>query len=137
MPQANWVIFLHFIVLWGSVAVSTMAGWLLPISYALTMPLGILLWAVGFIYNLYTMGRSRRGKRHDGMGMGRRYYQRVFARVVMNLGVGLAFRSWLAMILGLLLIPFYFSAARRRMQYLDYMRTGMLSDAFPDRIPRR
>jgi hypothetical protein len=40
----------------------------------------------------------------------------------------------LTLIVAVILIPFYAAAARRRQRYLDYMRTGMLSDAFPDRI---
>jgi hypothetical protein len=136
MPQANWVIFLHFIALWGSVITSTIAGWRLPISWSISLPLGLVLWASGFLYNLYTIKQAGRGRQRSGMGMARRSYQRIFARVVMNLGVGLSFGSWLTMIAGIALAPFYVSAARKRMQYLDYMRTGMLSDAFPDRITR-
>jgi hypothetical protein len=55
----------------------------------------------------------------------------------MNLGIGVAFRSWLTLLVALILIPFYALAAHQRRQYLDYMRSGMLSGAFPDRVSRR
>ena len=54
----------------------------------------------------------------------------------MNLGVAIGFGSWLTLIVAAILIPFYAAAARRRERYLDYMRTGMMSDAFPDRVVR-
>jgi hypothetical protein len=47
MSQANWVIFLHLIALWGSVGIGAMAGWTMPISYFVAVPLGIILWGCG------------------------------------------------------------------------------------------
>ena len=124
-------------MLWGSVITGLIAGWSLPISYVVTIPLGLALWAVGFLYNLFTMGRFKRGRLLYREALTRRGYQRIFARTVMNLGVAMFFRSWLAILAAFLLIPLYSTAARRRRLYLDYIRTGMLSDAFPDRIGRR
>jgi len=40
------------------------------------------------------------------------------------------------MMVSALLIPLYATAARQRRAYLDYLRTGMLSNAFPHRIRR-
>jgi len=134
MPQANWVILVHFALLWGTVIVSLAAGWLIPMPLYVSIPLGIIVWLLGFLYNVSSVNRYRRGEEMYGTALARRGYQRIAARTIMNIGVALGFRSWLTIIIALLLIPIYTSAVRRRQRYLDYMRTGMLSDAFPDRI---
>jgi hypothetical protein len=137
MPQANWVIVLHFLVLWGTVATGFMAGWRLPISFVVAVPLGLLLWAAGFLYNLNYARQFKHALPQHRAALARRGYWRIAARTTMNVGIGLGFRSWLTLVAAGLLIPFYAAAARRRRLYLDYMRTGMLSNAFPDRVPRR
>ncbi len=134
MPQANWVILVHFGLLWGTVIISLAAGWIIPMPPYVAIPLGIILWLLGLLYNVSIINRHRRGGEMHSIALARRGYQRIVARTVMNLGVALGFRSWLTVIIALLLIPVYTSAIRRRQRYLDYMRTGMLSDAFPDRI---
>jgi hypothetical protein len=134
MPQANWVIILHFILLWGSVITGLAAGWRINIPLAVAVPLGLVIWALGFVYNVSIVRRQRLRLATHRLAASRRGYQRILARTVMNVGVALGFRSWLTLIIAVLLIPFYAAAARRRERYLDYMRTGMLSDAFPDRI---
>lgn len=134
MPQANWVIVLHFFLLWGSVITGLAAGWRIPIPIYVSLPLGLMIWAVGLLYNLSATQRHRRGPATHRAALARRGYQRIIARTIMNLGVAVGFRSWLTLIVAVILIPFYAAAARRRQRYLDYMRTGMLSDAFPDRI---
>ena len=68
--------------------------------------------------------------------MNRRRYQRIAARTLMNIGVALAFRSWLTLLVAAILIPFYATASRSRQRYLEYLRTGMQDDAFPDRMRR-
>jgi len=92
------------------------------------------MWILGFLYNLSANQRYRRGQATHRSAQARRSYQRITARTIMNLGVAVGFRSWLTLLVTLILIPFYATAARRRQRYLDYMRTGVLSDAFPDRI---
>jgi MFS family permease len=134
MPQANWVIVLHFVALWGSIITSLAAGWRIPVPFAVSIPLGILLWVLGLLYNVSTIKRHRRDAATHWSELGRRGYHRLTARTIMNLGAAVAFRSWLTLIVSVILIPFYATAARRRQRYLDYMRTGVLSDAFPDRI---
>jgi hypothetical protein len=136
MPQANWVIILHFLLFWGSVITGLAAGWRIGIPLAVAVPLGVLVWLTGFLYNAGIVRRQRQRLARHRSAATRRGYQRILARTVMNLGVALGFRSWLTLIIAALLIPFYAAAARRRERYLDYMRTGMLSDAFPDRIVR-
>jgi hypothetical protein len=137
MPQANWVIILHTIVLWGSVFAGLTAGWRLPVSYALLAPLGIIVWVSGFLYNLKNIRRFRRRPALSREDLASKGYRRIFGRTAMNLGVGLASGSWLTLIAAALLIPFYVMAANQRRQYLDYLRSGMLSDVFPDRTSRR
>jgi hypothetical protein len=134
MPQANWVILLHVILLWGSVITGLAAGWRINIPLPVAIPLGAMIWMLGLLYNISVIQRQRRGLATHRAALARRGYLRITARTIMNLGIALGFRSWLTLIFAALLIPFYAAAARRRERYLDYMRTGMLSDAFPDRI---
>ncbi len=136
MPQANWMIVLHFVTLWGSIGIGLMAGWKLPIANLVAIPLGIVLWAVGLTYNAYNIRRMREKSAGHRTALARRGYRRIVARTIMNLGFVLAFRSWLTLIVAIILIPFYVLAAHQRRQYQDYMRSGMLSDAFPDRISK-
>ncbi|MEW6555175.1 MAG: hypothetical protein AB1384_12930 [Actinomycetota bacterium] len=110
------------------------AGWRINIPLAVAVPLGLLVWAAGFLYNISIVRRRRQRLATHRSAVTRHGYQRILARTAMNLGVALGFRSWLTLIIAALLIPFYAAAARRRERYLDYMRTGMLSDAFPDRV---
>jgi hypothetical protein len=93
-----------------------------------------MIWALGLLYNVGVNQRYHRGPATHRSAQARRSYQRITARTIMNLGVALGFRSWLTLLIAVILIPFYAAAARRRQRYLDYMRTGVLSDAFPDRI---
>ncbi len=137
MAQANWIILLHFLLLWGSVITGLASQWHIPLPFAVSIPLGTMIWLLGVLYNLSTLRRHRLNPEARRTALQRRAYQRIAARTVMNLGVGLASRSWLTLIVSVLLIPLYANAARRRQQYLDYLRTGMMSDAFPHRITRR
>ena len=137
MPQANWLILIHFVLLWGSVATGLMTGWQLPLSYLVAVPLGIVLWACGLLYNIYNIRSIRENPPLHRTAYARIGYKRIAARTVMNLGIGLACLSWLTLIISFLLIPIYAVAANRRRQYLDYLRTGMQGDAFPDRISKR
>jgi hypothetical protein len=137
MPQANWIIIMHFVLLWGSVITGLAAGWHMPVPYSISIPLGFMIWALGFLYNLSASRRSKRGTASHRAALARRSYQRITARTIMNLGVAVGSRSWLTLIVTAFLVPFYASAARRRQRYLDYMRTGVLSDAFPDRIVKK
>jgi hypothetical protein len=136
MPQANWMIVLHFLLVWGSVITGLAAGWRVPVPIVISIPLGLMIWALGLLYNVSLIQRHRRGLATHRAAQARRSYQRITARTIMNLGVAIGFRSWLTLIAAVILIPFYASAARRRQRYMDYMRTGVLSDAFPDRIVR-
>jgi hypothetical protein len=136
MFQANWVIILHFVLLWGSVGIGLMADWKLPISYLAAIPLGIFLWASGLLYNIYSIRRMRDKPAGHRTALARSGYRRIAARTMMNLGIGLAFRSWPTFLAAIILIPLYSLAASQRRHYLDYMRSGMLSDAFPDRISK-
>ena len=106
----------------------------MPIPIVVSIPLGVMIWALGLLYNLSAKQRYRRGLATHRSAQSRRSYQRITARTIMNLGVAVGFRSWLTLLVAIILIPFYATAARRRQRYLDYMRTGVLSDAFPDRI---
>ena len=136
MPQANWVIVLHFLLLWGSVITGLAAGWRMPVAFIVSIPLGLMIWVLGLLYNFSIIQRYRRTSLTHSTAQSRRNYQRIIARTIMNLGVAIASRSWLTLIVAAVLIPFYASAARRRQRYLDYMRSGVMSDAFPDRIVR-
>ena len=109
------------------------AGWRLPINNFLAIPLGLLLWALGFWFNMYVIQKARQEPALHRVEMNRRRYQRIAARTLMNIGVAVAFRSWLTLIVAAVLIPFYAAASRSRQRYLEYLRTGMQDDAFPDR----
>jgi hypothetical protein len=93
-----------------------------------------MIWLMGLLYNVSLIRRQRMGKAPHRTVLASRSYLRITARTVMNLGIVVGSRSWLTLIVAAILIPFYAAAARRRERYLDYMRSGMLSDAFPDRI---
>lgn len=134
MPQANWVIILHLLLVWGSVITGLAAGWRIGIPLAVAAPLGVIIWVLGFAYNASMVRRQRHRVATHRSAATRRGYQRIVARTVMNIGIAVGFRSWLTLIVAAILIPFYAAAARRRERYLDYMRTGMMSDAFPDRV---
>jgi len=121
-------------LLWGSVITSLAAEWRINIPLPVAAALGVIIWLLGFLYNASMVRRLRRRPATHRSAITRRGYQRILARTIMNLGIAVGFRSWLTLIVAALLIPFYAAAARRRERYLDYMRTGMLSDAFPDRI---
>jgi len=136
MPQANWIILLHFAAVWLSVITSLMAGWHLPLSYSLSIPLGLMVWFLGFLVNLRLIRISAVASARTQASQVRKSYRRIFARTIMNLGISLTFRSWFTMMVSALLIPLYATAARQRRAYLDYLRTGMLSNAFPHRIRR-
>lgn len=120
-----------------SVATSLMAGWSIPLRPYISLPLGLLIWLLGFFLNLRIMDAQRRRKATHSRAHVQQSYRRIAARTVMNLGIALGFRSWLTMLLAGILIPFYFEAAKRQRMYHDYLCTGMLHDAFPNRIPRR
>lgn len=137
MPQANWIILLHFLLLWGSVITGLASQWRIPLPLYLSLPMGAMIWLLGVFYNLSTLRRQRLNAESHRLAVQKRVYHRIAARTVMNLGVVVASRSWLTLIVTALLIPLYANAARRRQQYLDYLRTGMLSDAFPHRVSRR
>lgn len=137
MPQANWIILLHFLLLWGSVITGLASQWRIPLPLSLSLPLGAMIWLLGVFYNLSTLRRQRLNAESHRLAVQKRVYHRIAARTVMNLGVVVASRSWLTLVVTALLIPLYANAARRRQQYLDYLRTGMLSDAFPHRVSRR
>ncbi len=108
----------------------------MPVTIIVSIPLGLMIWVLGLLYNLSVMQRHRRGSATHSTAQARRSYQRITARTIMNLGVAIGSRSWLTLIAAAVLIPLYAAAARRRQRYLDYMRTGVMSDAFPDRIVR-
>lgn len=137
MPQGNWIILLHLLAIWMSVATSLMAGWSISLRPYITLPLGFMLWLLGFFFNLRLIETRRRKRATHSRAHVQESYRRITARTVMNLGIALAFRSWLTMIVAGLLIPLYIEAAKRQRMYLDYLRTGTLSDAFPNRIPRK
>lgn len=137
MPQGNWIILLHFVLMWMSVATSLMAGWSMPLRPYISLPLGLIIWLLGFFLNLRVMETQRRRRATHSRAHVQQSYRRIAARTVMNLGIALGFRSWLTMLIAGILIPFYFEAAKRQRMYQDYLRTGMLHDAFPNRIPRR
>ncbi|MDI7252871.1 hypothetical protein [Candidatus Solincola sp.] len=128
---------LHFLAVWMSVATSLMAGWSVPLRPYISLPLGVLIWLLGFFLNLRIMETQRRRKATHSRAHVQQSYRRIAARTLMNLGIALGFRSWLTMVIACILIPFYLEAAKKRRMYLDYLRTGMLRDAFPNRIPRK
>jgi len=125
---------MHFVLLWGSVITGLAAGWRMGIPLPVAIPIGMAIWLLGLFYNFSVIQRRRRGLALHRASLARRGYLRITARTAMNLGVAIGSRSWLTLIVAILLIPFYTAAARRRERYLDYVRTGMMSDAFPDRI---
>ena len=124
---------MHFAALWGSVITGLMADWRLPVSNLVAIPMGLILWAAGFLFNMYVIQGARQEPALHRAEMNRRRYQRIAARTLMNIGVALAFRSWFTLIVAAILIPFYAAASRSRQRYLEYLRTGMQDDAFPDR----
>ncbi len=136
MSQGTWIVFVHFAAVWLSVATSLVAGWSLPIRIYVSFPLGCMLWCLGLLLNLRLVRFLRLDTAAYRARRTQYSYQRVAARTLMNAGIALAFRSWFTMLVTAMLIPFYISASRKRREYLDYLRTGMLSDALPHRVKR-
>jgi uncharacterized membrane protein len=134
MPEGLWILFVHFIFLWGSVALGLAAGWRLPLPVWAASILGILIWFCGLLLNLSTISRQRREIRRQAYRQGGRInFPRIAARTLMNLGICVGFRSWFTLVVSILLLPLYVAAAHQRRRYLDYLRTGMLDEAFPSR----
>jgi len=135
MAQENLLIVLHFMLLWGSVILGLVAGLLLPISNLISIPLGVILWALGFFYNFHLIQTRRPYNLHRPTA-GQKSYERIVARTLMNLGIAFGFRSWLTIITAVILILLYAWVARRKKEYLDFRRERNIADAFPDRSRR-
>ena len=136
MPQENLLIALHFILLWGSVTIGLVAGLLLPVSNLIAIPLAVILWAFGFFYN-FRLVQTRPAYNPNRPGAGRKSYERITARTLMNLGIAIVFRSWITLIAAIILIPLYTWAARKKRQYLDSLHGHGVADVFPDRSETR
>lgn len=126
---------MHFALLWGSVVTGLAAGWRIGVPLPLAIPIGLAIWLLGFLYNLSLVNRQRR-RLPSRLTSIRHSYLRIMARSLMNLGVAIGSTTWLTLIAVAILVPLYTAAAHRRERYLDYVRNGMMSGAFPDRIVR-
>ncbi len=135
MPQENLLVILHFMLLWGSVILGLVAGLLLPISNLISIPLGVILWGLGFFYN-YHLIQTRRPYNPHRPTAGQKSYERIVARTLMNLGIAFGFRSWLTIIAAVILIPPYAWVAGKKREYLDFRHERNITDVFPDRSRR-
>jgi hypothetical protein len=136
MPQENLVVALHFFLLWGTVIIGLAAGLLLPVSKLIAIPLGVVLWILGFLYNFHLMQRRRVRNLHSHLSSSRSN-GRIAARSLMNLGIAFGFRSWLTIIAAFILIPLYMWAVARRREYLDFARERNTGEVFPHRSRKR
>jgi hypothetical protein len=136
MPQENLVVALHFFLLWGTVIIGLAAGLLLPVSKLIAIPLGVLLWILGLLYNLHLVQRRRVRNPHARVSSSRGN-GRIAARSLMNFGIAFGFRSWLTIIAAFILIPLYMWAVARRREYVDFAREPDTGDVLPDRLRRQ
>lgn len=84
----------ELVIIWASVALGLMAGWRIPISPWIAIPVGLLLWICGFLYTLRLRGQFKEAAERHRRPPRRRGYPLVEARIAMHLGVALGFRSW-------------------------------------------
>ena len=77
MPQANWIILLHFLALWGSVITGLASRWRVPVPFAVSIPVGTMIWLVGFLYNLNALRDQRADNASHRAALQRHTYRRI------------------------------------------------------------
>ncbi len=118
---------LNILFIWGSAILFSMVlKWRLPIPLWAGMTFGVLLWIAGFLFAIQVTAERRRLRRGTARAgthlMGLVAHPFATARLMMNLGIGLAFRSWVTLIIAVLLYPMYTLLARRRRSALSVNR---------------
>ncbi len=113
--------------IWGSaILFSVVLEWRLPIPLWAGLVFGILLWIAGLLFAIQVTAERRRLRRGTARAgtrlMGLVAHPYATSRLMMNLGVALAFRSWVTLIIAVLLYPLYTMLARRRRSALSVNR---------------
>ncbi|MHB8780464.1 MAG: hypothetical protein ACYC55_03645 [Candidatus Geothermincolia bacterium] len=113
------LLLINLVLVWGSVVAGLLLKWrLLFLPFWLAIPLGVLGWLAGLGVSCGARAERRRRRRNGGGGIPRftgiAGYPFATARLMMNLGVGLAFRSWPTLIVACLFYPVAVAVAKRR-----------------------
>ncbi len=113
--------------IWGSaILFSVVLKWRLPIPLWAGLVFGVLLWIAGLLFAIQVTAERRRMRRGTARAgthlMGLVAHPYATSRLTMNLGVALAFRSWVTLIIAVLLYPLYTMLARRRRSALSVNR---------------
>ncbi len=121
------LLLINIFFIWGSaVLFSVVLEWRLPIPLWAGLVFGVLLWLAGLMFAMQVTAerrRMRRGTAQPGTRlMGLVAHPYATARLMMNLGIGLAFRSWVTLIIAVLLYPVYTLLAKRRRSALSVNR---------------
>ncbi len=118
------LLLINIFFIWGSaILFSVVLKWRLPIPLWAGVVFGIILWIAGLLFAMQVTAerrRLRRGTARPGTHlMGLVAHPYATSRLMMNLGIGLAFRSWVTLIIAVLLYPAYTLLAKRRRSALS------------------
>ena len=121
------LLLINVFFIWGSaILFSVVLNWRLPIPLWAGLVFGILLWMAGLLLAIKVTAerrRLRRGTARSGTHlMGLVAHPFATTRLMMNLGIALAFRSWVTLIIAVLLYPLYTMLAKRRRSALSVNR---------------
>lgn len=94
MKRFQLLFIAEFVAVLASVAVAYITHWRMPISPWIAAPIGLVLWACGFMYTMYLRGKWKEARERRERPTRRRGFPFVEARAAMHLGVALGFRSW-------------------------------------------
>jgi len=84
----------EFAAVLASVVIAYVTHWRMPISPWIAVPIGLVIWACGFMYTMYLRGKRKEARERRERPTRRRGFPFVEARAAMYLGVALGFRSW-------------------------------------------
>lgn len=124
---APGLLLVNIFFIWGSaILFGVVLKWRLPIPLWAGLVFGILLWIAGLLFAIQVTAerrRLRRGTARSGTHlMGLVAHPFATTRLMMNLGMALAFRSWVTLIIAILLYPMYTLMAKRRRSALSVNR---------------
>jgi hypothetical protein len=84
----------EFAAVLASVAIAYATHWRIPVSPWVAAPIGLVLWACGFIYTMHLRSEWKEATERRRRPARRRGFPFVEARAAMHLGVAIGFRSW-------------------------------------------
>ena len=126
------LLLINVFFIWGSaILFSLILKWRLPVPLWAGLVFGRLLWIAGSLLAILVRAerrRLRRGTARSGTHlMGLVAHPFATSRLMMNLGIALAFRSWVTLVIAILLYPTYTLLAKRRRSALSVNRRQLES----------